>query len=298
VDAFICSIRQRVAKVEDLGMKEIRVSNIRIGPGNPLVLIAGPCVIESEAQCIDAAMYLRDLAEEVGIPLIFKSSYDKANRSSVDSYRGPGLREGLRILKRVKDELFLPVLTDVHEVNQVGPAAEAVDVLQIPAFLCRQTDLVQEVARSGKVVNVKKGQFMSPYEVANIIEKIERAGNSRIILTERGTCFGYNTLIVDMRSIPIMQNLGYPVIFDGTHSVQEPGKLGKSTGGQREFIPHLVRGAVAVGCNGIFIEVHENPVKALSDGPNMLFFEDLTKLLRKVLLIERIVQPKKTSTVL
>ncbi len=287
-----------MVEAEDHGMKEIRVSNIRIGPGNPLVLIAGPCVIESEAQCIDTAMYLRDLAEEVGIPLIFKSSYDKANRSSVDAYRGPGLREGLRILKRVKDELFLPVLTDVHDVNQVGPAAEAVDVLQIPAFLCRQTDLVQEAARSGKVINVKKGQFMSPYEVANIIEKIERAGNSQILLTERGTCFGYNTLTVDMRSIPIMQNLGYPVIFDGTHSVQEPGKLGKSTGGQREFIPYLVRGAVAVGCNGIFLEVHENPIKALSDGPNMLFFDDLAKLLRKVLLIERIVQPKKTSTVL
>lgn len=277
-------------------MKEITVNNIRIGTGNPLVLIAGPCVIESEAQCFDAAMVLRDIAEQAGVPLIFKSSYDKANRSSADSFRGPGLEEGLRILKRIKDDLFLPVLTDVHEVHQVAPVAQAVDVLQIPAFLCRQTDLVQEAARSGKAINIKKGQFMSPYEVSNVIEKIERAGNSRILLTERGTCFGYNNLIVDMRSIPIMQNFGYPVIFDGTHSVQEPGKLGKSTGGSREFIPYLVRAAVGAGCNGIFLEAHKNPIRALSDGPNMLFFDDLPELLRQAVLIEKVVHVKRTST--
>lgn len=275
-------------------MKEIRVGEFKIGAGNPLVLIAGPCVIEGENECMDAAAAIRDIADEVGIPLIFKSSYDKANRTSIDSFRGPGLKEGLRILKRVKDELFLPILTDVHEVNQVKAAAEVVDVIQIPAFLCRQTDLVQETGRSGRVVNIKKGQFMSPYEVSNIIEKIKKAGGDNILLTERGTCFGYNTLIVDMRSIPIMQNLGYPVIFDGTHCVQEPGKLGTATGGQREFIPHLVRGAVAVGCNGVFLEVHKNPIRALSDGTNMLFMDDLPDLLRKIMLIEKIVQPKKT----
>ena len=274
-------------------MKEVRVGMIRIGSGNPLALIAGPCVIESEEHCLRTATQIKEIGDEVGMPVIFKSSYDKANRSSVDSFRGPGLDEGLRILKRVKQETGLPVLTDVHEVNQVGPASEVADIVQIPAFLSRQTDLVSEAARCAGVVNIKKGQFMSPYEVANIIEKIERSGNDQILLTERGTCFGYNNLIVDMRSIPIMQSLGYPVIFDGTHSVQEPGRLGKTTGGSREFIPHLVRGATAAGCNGLFIEVHENPVRALSDGPNMLFLDDLPELLRQAMLIKKIVHPKK-----
>ena len=276
-------------------MKEIEVGKIRIGAGNPLALIAGPCVIESEEHCVSTAAQVKEIAEGAGISVIYKSSYDKANRSSIDSFRGPGLNEGLRILKRVRDELDMPILTDVHEVYQVGPASEVADIVQIPAFLCRQTDLVREAARCAKVVNIKKGQFMSPYEIPNIIEKIERSGNAQILLTERGTCFGYNNLVVDMRSIPIMQGLGYPVIFDGTHSVQEPGRLGKTTGGSREFIPNLVRGAVAAGCNGLFLEVHENPVRALSDATNMLFLDDLPELLRQAILIERIVHSRQAA---
>jgi len=273
-------------------MKEVVVGNIRIGAQNPLVLIAGPCVIETEEGCFDTAMALRDIAEQAGYPLIFKASYDKANRLSLDSYRGPGIERGLEVLKRIKDELLVPVLTDVHTEAQAEMAGEVVDMVQVPALLCRQTDLVQAAANTGKPVNLKKGQYISPYDVPNIIAKIEACGNRQIVLTERGTFFGYGTLINDMRSVPIMQNFGYPVAFDATHSVQQPGGLGRSSGGQREFVAVLAKAAVAAGANAIFLEVHPNPVKALSDGPCMLYLDDLTKLLNKLALIHEVVQPR------
>ena len=272
-------------------MKDVVVGNVRIGGRNPLVLIAGPCVIESEEGCFDTALALRDMAQEAGFPLIFKTSYDKANRFSLDSYRGPGIERGLEVLKRIKKELLVPVLTDVHTEEQAEMAGDVVDMVQIPAFMCRQTDLVRAAARSGKPVNVKKGQFLSPYDVPNIIAKIEASGNTQIVLTERGTFFGYGALVNDMRSIPIMQNFGYPVAFDATHSVQQPGGLGRASGGQREFIPVLAKAAVAAGANAVFMEVHPNPMKALSDGPCMLFLDDLPDLMSKLLLIDQVVHP-------
>jgi 2-dehydro-3-deoxyphosphooctonate aldolase (KDO 8-P synthase) len=277
-------------------MKEVVVGNVRIGGQNPLVLIAGPCVIESEEGCFDTALALRDMAQEAGFPLIFKTSYDKANRLSLDSYRGPGIERGLQILKRIKDELLIPVLTDVHTEEQAGMAGEVVDMVQIPAFLCRQTDLVQAVARTGKPVNLKKGQYLSPYDVPNIIAKIEACNNTQIVLTERGTFFGYGSLVNDMRSIPAMQNFGYPVAFDATHSVQQPGGLGHASGGQREFVPVLARAAVAAGANAIFLEVHPNPIKALSDGPCMLFLDDVPALMTKLILIHEVVYPRHRVT--
>jgi len=266
--------------------REVCIGSIRVGGGSPLVLIAGPCVIEGEDFLLRVAERLRGICEAVQIPLIFKSSYDKANRTSLHSFRGPGLEEGLKILEKVKGQFGLPILTDVHEANQVQMAAEVVDVLQIPAFLCRQTDLILAAARTGKVVNVKKGQFLSPWEVGNVVEKVVSTGNHNLLLTERGTSFGYNNLVVDMRSLPIMRGFGYPVVFDATHSVQLPGGAGTASSGRREFVPPLARAAVAVGCDALFMEVHPNPDEAPSDGPNMVRLEDLRDLLVQVKRIE------------
>src|SRR5271168_5321369 len=266
------------------------IGKIRFGANAPLFLIAGPCVIESEAHATTIAEHVEAIASELGIPCIFKASYDKANRTSLSSFRGPGLQEGLRILKKIKNETGLPVLTDVHDLSEVGPAAEVCDILQIPAFLCRQTDLLVAAGRSGRVVNVKKGQFLSPWEIGNAAEKVGGAGNEKIILTERGSSFGYQNLVVDMRSFPIMKKLGYPVVFDVTHSVQLPGGEGKSSGGQPEFIEPLARAGTAAGVDGIFLEVHEDPPKALSDGSNALPLGELRPLLEKILKLAALVR--------
>ncbi len=262
--------------------KQIKIDQIRIGAGAPLVLIAGPCVIEDEESALAHARMIKAIAEKVGIPFIFKSSYDKANRSSIGSFRGPGIEKGLKILGRVKDELDTPVLSDVHCREEVAQAAEVLDILQIPAFLSRQTDFIIAVARTKKVVNVKKGQFLAPWDMKNVIAKITKAGNDKILLTERGTSFGYNNLISDMRSLAVMREFGYPVIYDASHSVQLPGGQGSFSGGQREFIPGLARAAVGMGCDGIFLEVHQRPDQAPCDGPNMLKMDDLEGLLRQV----------------
>ena len=254
------------------------------------MFIAGPCVIESEKHCLDTAHRLAEIARAHHLSLVFKVSYDKANRSSSDSYRGVGLRKGLAILKKVKRETGLPILTDVHCREEVGPVAEVADVLQIPAFLCRQTDLLLDAGRTGRVVNVKKGQFMAPWDAKQIIQKIESTGNKKIMLTERGVSFGYNNLVSDMRSLVILRSFGYPVIFDATHSVQLPGGLGNRSGGQREFVPYLSRAAAATGCDGLFTEVHENPDKAKSDGPNALVLDDFSGLARTVLKIDDLVR--------
>jgi 2-dehydro-3-deoxyphosphooctonate aldolase (KDO 8-P synthase) len=264
----------------ELGAPSVRA--VRVGGDAPLFLVAGPCVIESESHAMEMAERVATTAAEAGIPLIFKASYDKANRSSLSSYRGPGLKEGLRILAAIKKRTGLPILTDVHEVAQVGPAAEVCDVLQVPAFLSRQTDLLLAAGRSGRAVNIKKGQFLSPWDIAHAVEKVVSTGNEKIILTERGASFGYQNLVVDMRSFPIMRKLGYPVVFDVTHSVQLPGGAGKASGGQPEFIEPLARAAAAVGVDGLFVEVHEEPAKALSDGTNALPLTDLPPLLRKI----------------
>jgi 2-dehydro-3-deoxyphosphooctonate aldolase (KDO 8-P synthase) len=270
--------------------RTFNVGKIRVGGDAPLFIIAGPCVIESETHALSMAEHLRAAAEELGVPLIFKASYDKANRSSLSSYRGPGLNEGLRILGKIKERTGLPILTDVHEVAQVAPAAEVCDVLQIPAFLSRQTDLLVAVGRSGRVANIKKGQFLSPKEIGNAAEKVASTGNERIILTERGTSFGYQNLVVDMRSFPIMREFGYPVVFDVTHSVQLPGGEGKSSGGQPEFIEPLARAGAAAGIDGIFLEVHDHPERALSDGTNALPLEQFRPVIRKVLTLARLVR--------
>jgi 2-dehydro-3-deoxyphosphooctonate aldolase (KDO 8-P synthase) len=266
------------------------IGKIRFGPGAPLFLIAGPCVIESESHATMMAEKLAAATAELGIPYIFKASYDKANRSSGSSFRGPGLKKGLSILAKIKKHTGLPILTDVHDVSQVGPAAEVCDVLQVPAFLSRQTDLLVAVGKSGRVVNLKKGQFLSPWEMKNAVEKVAGTGNEKIILTERGASFGYQNLVVDMRSFPIMQKLGYPVVFDVTHSVQLPGGEGKSSGGQPEFIEPLARAGTAVGVDGIFLEVHDNPAKALSDGTNALPLSQFRPLLQKILRLAAVIR--------
>jgi 2-dehydro-3-deoxyphosphooctonate aldolase (KDO 8-P synthase) len=262
--------------------RSFTVGKIRVGGDAPLFVIAGPCVIESESHAMSVAEQLRAAAEELGVPLIFKASYDKANRSSASSYRGPGLEAGLRVLAKIKQQTGLPILTDVHEVAHVAPAAEVCEVLQIPAFLSRQTDLLTAAGRSGRVVNIKKGQFLSPQEIGNVAEKVASTGNEKIILTERGSSFGYQNLVVDMRSFPIMRKFGYPVVFDVTHSVQLPGGEGKSSGGQPEFIEPLARAGTAVGIDGVFLEVHDNPAKALSDGTNALPLDQFRPLIRKL----------------
>jgi 2-dehydro-3-deoxyphosphooctonate aldolase (KDO 8-P synthase) len=270
--------------------RKFSVGDVQLGQDSPLFLVAGPCVIESEAHATMMAERIAEIAVALGVPLIFKASYDKANRSSVTSYRGTGLREGLRILGAIKKRTGLPILTDVHDVAQVGPAADVCDVLQIPAFLSRQTDLLVAVGKSGRVANIKKGQFLSPWDIANAVEKVASTGNEKIILTERGASFGYKNLVVDMRSFPIMRKLGYPVVFDVTHSVQLPGGEGKSSGGQPEFIEPLARAGVAAGVDGIFLEVHDNPAKALSDGTNALRLSELKGLLERVTKIASLVR--------
>jgi len=275
--------------------KEINIRGVNIGGDKPFVLIAGPCVIESERSTLDAAARLKKITENLDIPFIFKSSYDKANRSSGKSYRGPGLKQGLQILKLVSRELDLPILSDVHRFEEIMPAAEVLDVIQIPAFLCRQTDFVVEVAKTGKVVNIKKGQFLAPWDIKNAAEKAVDAGNDRIIITERGVSFGYNNLIADMRSLPIMRAFGFPVMFDATHSVQLPGAGGTASSGDRKFVPHLTRAAVAVGVDALFMEVHACPDEALCDGPNMLSLDDLPNLLRQAQDIDRIVKNNLSS---
>jgi len=253
-----------------------------LGAGNPLFLIAGPCVIESETHARSMAERVARIAGDVGVPYIFKASYDKANRSSVKAFRGPGLKEGLRILAKIRADLKVPVLTDIHDESQADPAAEAVDILQIPAFLARQTDLLLAAAKTGRVVNVKKGQFLSPWDMANVAEKVASAGNDKIILTERGASFGYNNLVVDMRTFPVMKKFGYPVVYDVTHSVQLPGGQGHASGGQPEFIETLARAGVAAGADGVFLETHDDPSAALSDGANALPLAQLAGLLGRL----------------
>lgn len=269
-------------------MRTVKVGSITMGGGHPLVLIAGPCVIESEKSCLDTALRLKEIAARCGFPFIFKSSFDKANRLSLDSYRGPGLAKGLAVLKKVKDKIKSPVLSDIHCVGQVGEAAEVLDIIQIPALLCRQTDILVAAAKTGKAVNIKKGQFLAPWDILPIIKKAESAGNRRIIITERGFSFGYNNLVSDFRSLKIMRDFGYPVIYDATHSVQLPGGKGTSSGGQREFVAGLSRAAAAFGCDGLFLEVHPAPDKAPCDGANMISLINLEKLLRQVKKIAQI----------
>jgi 2-dehydro-3-deoxyphosphooctonate aldolase (KDO 8-P synthase) len=271
-------------------VREVRVRDVKIGGNQPLFLIAGPCVIESEAHARMIAEQVAGIAAEVGMELIFKASYDKANRSSIRSYRGPGLKEGLRILKGIRQSLGVPVLTDVHEVCQVGPAAEVCDVIQVPAFLCRQTDLLVAVGESGAAVNIKKGQFVSPWEMRLAVEKVSSTGNDRIILTERGTSFGYQNLVVDVRSFPILRQFGYPVVFDVTHSIQLPGGEGERSGGQPEFIEPLARAGVAAGVDGVFLEVHDAPAVALSDGTSALPLGRLRVLLERLAELGRAVR--------
>ena len=270
-------------------VREVRLGKITFGKPGSLVLIAGPCVIEDEKSVLRHAEKILRIARKVSIPYVFKASYDKANRSSVHSYRGPGLKEGLRILAKVKKEFGLPVLSDVHCQEEIPVAAEVLDILQIPAFLCRQTNMLLAAAKTGKIVNVKKGQFLAPWDMKNIVEKIESAGNRNILLTERGVSFGYNTLVSDFRAIPVMRGLGYPVVFDATHSVQQPGGLGKATGGEAHHIPLLARCGAAADSDALFMEVHENPAVAKSDGPNSLPLKDLESMLLAVKGIKKIV---------
>ena len=265
-------------------MNTVKVDGIEFGGGN-LVLMAGPCVLEGYERSLMIGRRAKDIAARLNMPYIFKASFDKANRSSIKSYRGPGLAEGLKILAAIKRELNVPIVTDIHEPYQAAPVAEVADILQIPAFLCRQTDLLIAAAQTGKVVNVKKAQFLSARDMGNVVDKLKSAGTEKILLTERGTSFGYNNLVVDMRGLPIMRGFGCPVIFDGTHSVQLPGGAGTSSGGQREFVEYLVRAAVAVGVDGLFLEVHDNPAEGLSDGANMIALDNLEKLLAGALKI-------------
>jgi 2-dehydro-3-deoxyphosphooctonate aldolase (KDO 8-P synthase) len=268
-------------------MQQVKVQNIRIGDKNPFVLIAGPCVIESKSACLQAAQRLKEICGTAGVPFIFKASYDKANRLSVGSFRGPGIKKGLEILHAVRQKIKVPVLSDVHCCREIAAAKDVLDVIQIPALLCRQTDLVIEAAKTGKPVNIKKGQFLAPADMGSIVKKAESCGSKAIILTERGFSFGYNNLVVDLRSIAIMRELGYPVIFDATHSVQLPGGHGGCSGGQRQFVEGLSRAAVAFGCDGLFLEVHPSPDSAPCDGPNMIDYKQLELLLKRVMQIRQ-----------
>ncbi|MUL38107.1 3-deoxy-8-phosphooctulonate synthase [Gloeocapsopsis dulcis] len=270
-------------------------NNISIGDNCPLTLIGGPCVIESGDFTLFMAEQIAKVCDRLGISFIFKSSFDKANRTSINSFRGQNLETGLQILQRVKEEVGVPVLTDIHESYQAATVAEVVDVLQIPAFLCRQTDLLLAAAATGKVVNVKKGQFLGPWDMKNVVRKLESGGTKRILLTERGTSFGYNTLVVDFRSLPQMREFGYPVVFDATHSVQMPGGQGDKSGGQRQFVPYLARAAAAIGIDALFMEVHENPDTAPSDGPNMIPLAELESVLKQVLNVRNSLQAVPTT---
>jgi len=269
--------------------KQIKIKNIKIGKKSPLVLIAGPCVIEDLKTALETGEQILEITKKLKVPFIFKSSFDKANRTSVSSFRGPGLVKGLKILKTVKQRLKVPILSDVHSPQQAKAAAKVLDIIQIPAFLCRQTDLVVAAAKTGKVINIKKGQFLAPWDVEQIIKKIQKAGNRKILITERGTSFGYNNLVSDFRSMVIMRKLGYPVIYDATHSVQLPGGKGTSSAGQKQFVSYLSRAAAAVGCDGLFLEVHPNPKKAPCDGPNMITPGELKKILIQTTGIDRLI---------
>ena len=271
-------------------MHIINVGPYKVGPGQPMLLLAGPCVLEGYEHSLAIGQEVKRICDKLGMPYVFKASFDKANRSSYDSFRGPGLEEGLKQLAAIKKELGVPIVSDIHETNQVEKAAEVLDVLQIPAFLCRQTDLVYAAGKTGRCVNVKKGQFLAPWDMKNVISKLEAAGNRNILLTERGSSFGYNTLVTDMRGLAIMRELGYPVVMDATHSVQIPGGKGTSSGGQSQYVPHMARAAAAVGIDALFLEVHDDPSKALSDGPNMVRLDQLEALLADVLAIDKIVR--------
>ncbi|MGD9684604.1 MAG: 3-deoxy-8-phosphooctulonate synthase [Candidatus Obscuribacterales bacterium] len=270
-------------------MMDVRIGSIEVGPGRPLLIIAGPCVIEDWDITYNTARALKDLSAKLGFSLVFKSSFDKANRTSVDSFRGVGLEKGMSMLADIKKELSVPVLSDVHEAAQCAATAEVLDVLQIPAFLCRQTDLLVAAARTGKAVNIKKGQFVAPGDMKNAVKKVVDSGNKNVMLTERGTTFGYNNLVVDMRSLPIMRETGYPVIFDATHSVQLPGGGGDVSSGQRQFVPNLVRAAMAAGCDGVFMEVHPDPEHARSDGPNQVSLHQVEQLIDQILKVHQLV---------
>ncbi|MEI6128168.1 MAG: 3-deoxy-8-phosphooctulonate synthase [Pseudomonadota bacterium] len=270
-----------------LQARQINIGNIKIGGGNPLVLIAGPCVIEGEQETYRLAEKLQGIARGAGVPLVFKASYDKANRTSLNAYRGPGLNKGLEILSAIKKDFSLPVLSDVHRFEEIGPAAEVLDILQVPAFLCRQTDFIVQVARAGKAVNIKKGQFLAPQDMGHVAEKVASTGNRNLLLTERGSSFGYNNLVVDMRSLILMKEFCYPVVFDATHSVQLPGAKGNASGGDRQFIAPLARAAVAVGIDALFMEVHESPDDALCDGPNSIKLSELPLLLHQLAYIAK-----------
>jgi len=270
---------------------EIQIAHTKLGGNNPLFIIAGPCVIESEDIVFSAAKRLKEICSSIGLPLLFKSSYDKANRTSISSFRGPGLEKGLRVLSDVRSRFDIPVISDVHSVEEVKIASEVLDALQIPAFLCRQTDIILAASKTMKPVNIKKGQFLAPWDVRNILDKFISTGNRNVFITERGTSFGYNNLVVDFRGIPVMRSFGYPVIFDVTHSLQLPGGMGKSSGGQREFAEPLARAAAAVHIDGLFMEVHPEPDRALCDGPNMIKLDELENLLKTVKAIHELIKP-------
>lgn len=269
-------------------MQTVKIGNYEVGQGHPLLVMAGPCVLEGYERSLRIGKRAKAICEKLGLPYVFKASFDKANRSSLTSFRGPGLEEGLKILAQIKKDLQVPIVSDVHETWQVEKAAEVLDVIQIPAFLCRQTDLLVAAAHTGKVVNVKKGQFLAPWDMQNVVNKLTGSGCSQLMLTERGATFGYNNLVVDMRSLPIMRAMGFPVIMDVTHSVQIPGGQGTKSGGQSQFAPHMARAAAAVGVDGLFLEVHDNPAEALSDGPNMVALDKLEKVLRDAKKIDAI----------
>ena len=270
-------------------MNKVQVGNFQIGAGEPLTLLAGPCVLEGLDRCLLIGRTIKAICARLGINYVFKASFDKANRSSFHSFRGPGLEEGCEMLAAIKKELGVPIVTDIHETQQAARAAEVADILQIPAFLCRQTDLLHAAAETGRVVNVKKGQFLAPEDMRNVVDKLHECGCDKILLTERGASFGYHNLVVDMRSLPIMRSFGYPVVFDGTHSVQLPGGGGTVSTGNREYVPHLVRAAAGVGIDALFLEVHDNPAEALSDGANMVYLDKLEDLLKTALAIHAIV---------
>ena len=263
-------------------MEAVKINHINVGDGHPLLVIAGPCVIEDEDVTLYTAGRLKSICSGMGLSLVFKSSFDKANRTAIGSYRGPGIEKGLRILSEVKRKFDIPVISDIHSMEQVRAASQALDILQIPAFLCRQTDLIIAASETGMPVNIKKGQFLAPWDMKNLVDKFTSTGNRRLLITERGSSFGYNNLIVDYRGLPIMRSFGYPVIFDVTHSLQLPGGQGQCSGGQREFAEPLAKAAVAVGVDGLFLEVHPEPDKALCDGPNMISLDDLPRLLKAV----------------
>lgn len=271
-------------------MKQINIGDFIIGDNVKFVLIAGPCVLENEAVAMNTARYLQKLTQKLKIPFIFKASYDKANRTSIKSYRGPGAKKGLAMLKRIKEKLGIPLLSDVHRFEEIDAAAQILDVVQVPAFLCRQTDFITEIAKKARVINIKKGQFLAPWDVANIIEKAKAAGNENIMITERGASFGYNNLVFDVRSLPIIRNMGFPVIFDATHAVQLPGGEGTASGGQRDMVKYLARAAVAAGVDGVFLEVHRDPQKALCDGANSLYLDELEELLTMLKQIDNLVK--------